>query len=207
MRPEDGPHTMSDQLQRARAVIDAQDGPVILMGHSFGGKAALKLAQQYPREKVPAVVTLAPSVNMLHAYWKKVTGERQLPAPEIVQARLARVEASIQHRLSSLPKDASEEEVASLQGHLEQVRFMIDLAKNDEHGTETSVTRPTLVFHGTEDESVSIHYARRFAEANPRSVQMVELPAVGHEFDASRRVRQQMGEELTKFIDRTTRSR
>jgi len=42
------------------------------------------------------------------------------------------------------------------------------------------VKRDTLVFHGTEDHAVSIHYARRLAASNPKTVQLVELAGVGH---------------------------
>ena len=207
MRPEDGPHTMSDQLERARAVIDREPGPVILMGHSFGGKAALKLAQEYPQAKVPAVVALAPSVNMLHAYWKRMTGESGLPSRDVVEARLAQAEAGMVHELGKLPAGDDSEHAHYLKSEIQQVRFMRDLAVNDERGTESSVKTPTLVFHGTDDSAVSVHYAQRFAAANAPSVKLVVLPNVGHGLDASPPVKRDMAQKIATFVGAQTAKR
>jgi pimeloyl-ACP methyl ester carboxylesterase len=180
--PKGGDHTMTDQLARARKVIDAEPGPVVLMGHSFGGKAALKLAAEYPEGKVRKVVALAPSVNMLQSYWKRVTGERVLPAPEVVDKTLARIEAQLVTRVEQAEARGDRDLIEDARGNLSYARVMRDLGHHDEPGIETTVTRPTLVLHGTDDEAVSIHYARRFAEANPKAVEFVELPGANHGF-------------------------
>jgi pimeloyl-ACP methyl ester carboxylesterase len=185
MRPENGPHTMTDQLARARRAIDAEPGPVFLMGHSFGGKAALKLAAEYPEEKVRGVIALAPSVNMLQSYWKGLTGERTLPAPAVLDQGLANAEEQAARDLHALPADAHPGDLDEARSRLAYVRLMRDLTHHDEPGTESHVSRDTLVFHGTEDHAVSIHYARRLAATNPKSVQLVELQGVGHGFHGS----------------------
>jgi pimeloyl-ACP methyl ester carboxylesterase len=205
MRPQRGPHTMTDQLERARKVIDATPGPVFLMGHSFGGKAALMLAKEYPHEKVRGLIGMAPSVNMLQSFWKKVTGERELPPQEVTEPALAAHEAYLVDKLTHLPPDADHKEVKSMRSLLRHVRLMKDLARHDEPGVEGDVKRPTLVFHGTEDEAVSIHYARRFAAANPQRVKMVELPGVNHAFKTNPEVVHDMGRHVQAFVQQHRR--
>jgi pimeloyl-ACP methyl ester carboxylesterase len=182
MRPKQGLHTMTDQLARARRAIDAEAGPVVLMGHSFGGKAAVKLAAEYPEAKVKGVVALAPSVNMLQSYWKRITGERALPEAGVVDAKLEQVQKALTRNLAVAQARGDKELIEDAEGQLEYALTMRDLAKHDEAGSETTVKRPTLVLHGTDDEAVSIHYARRFAAANQGAVEMVELPGANHGF-------------------------
>ena len=171
-----GPHTMSDQLARARAAIDAHDGPVVLVGHSFGGKAALALAKQRP-DKVKAVIAFAPSVKMLYAYYKNLTGERGLPDAAKVAARLDAHEQWLRSELPKHPPDSKE--ANGLRGELGYLATMKDLIGHDESNLELGVPVPTLHLHGTDDEAVSIHYARRFAEQNPK-VKLVEYAGINH---------------------------
>jgi len=172
------PHTMSGQLALARAAIAALPGPVVLVGHSFGGKAALALAKELP-SKVVGVVGLAPSVNMAHAYWKGLTGERGLPSPARMLETYAVEEHKLEAELAALPETDSER-AHEIRSALADLRFQKDLARYDEPALESHLATPTLVFHGTEDGAVSIHYARRFAETNADRVRLVELPGEGH---------------------------
>jgi len=164
-----GPHTMSGQLARIRDVLDAADGPVFLVGHSFGGRAALQLRHD-PR--VLGVIGLAPSVKMVHAYWKEITGERGLPDAATVVRRL-------RSRADQLRAEWEETGSLRLSSEISYTELMADAASFDEPASELGVTTPTLVFHGAEDRAVSIHYARRFAEQNP-GVELVEYPETDH---------------------------
>ncbi|MEO9193217.1 MAG: alpha/beta hydrolase [Polyangia bacterium] len=171
-----GAHTMTDQLARARAAIDAHEGPVVLIGHSFGGKAAIALAKDRP-DKVAGVVLLAPSVKMLYSYWKNLTGERGLPDKAKVTARLAAHEQWLRtERAHAEPGSKAER---GMTGELQYLATMQDLVHHDETNLELGVTVPTLHLHGIEDDAVSIHYARRFAEQNPK-VKLVEFAGVDH---------------------------
>jgi len=201
---EAGPHTMSDQLQRARRVIEQQEGRVVLMGHSFGGKAALQLAREYPH-KVACVVGLAPSVNMLYSYWKRLTGERGLPADthrlqRTIAAHRDRLGAELQRALGRADRKAADE----LRSAVEYADVMRDLTGFNEPGVESGVRTPTLVLQGTADEAVSIHYSRRFAQQNP-GVRLFELEGVSHAFRAPqqplRDVTREMAPRITSFIN------
>ena len=46
--------TMTEQLRHAREVIRSQPGKIVLFGHSFGAKASLLLAKEFP-EKISAL--------------------------------------------------------------------------------------------------------------------------------------------------------
>ena len=57
--PHDGPFGIDEQVSDLRAVLDGVDGnagPVVLVGHSYGGNVALAYAERHP-EAVAAVVT------------------------------------------------------------------------------------------------------------------------------------------------------
>lgn len=205
MRPEHGLHTMTDQLARARKVIQETPGPVFLLGYSFGGKAALHLATEFPKEKVPALITLAPAVNMLYAYWEKVTGQRGVPSPAVVESVLAQRHADLVLNLEAIPVDDDSDETqelrAELMGSLGSVARMRDLNHHDEPGVEKNVTRPTLVLHGSNDRAIWIGHAHGFAAANPNAVKLVELPDVGHRFqNIPPQTERVMADEIAAFV-------
>jgi len=200
----DGLHTMSDQLQRARQAIEQEPGKVVLMGHSFGGKAALQLAREYPN-KVACVVGLAPSVNMLRSYWKQLTGERGLPPDaqrmhQTIDGHRGRLVQQLQVARAQGDREASKQ----LSEAVGYAAVMKDLVAYNEPQVEVGLRTPTLVLHGTEDNAVSIHYARRFVEQNP-GAHLVELPDVGHGFKAplgsGRNVSAELAQPIHQFIN------
>ena len=145
-----GVQTMSYQLNEARRAIRATNGQVVLVGHSFGGKAALALAKEFPG-KVKGVVALAPSVKMLYSYWKGLTGERGLPDAARIGRVLGEQRTALQQQLAKADKPQLVRQIKSELGYLDVMR---DLARYDEPGLERGVTTPTLVLHGTEDAAV-----------------------------------------------------
>jgi pimeloyl-ACP methyl ester carboxylesterase len=211
-----GCHTMSDQLQRARQVLRGENRPVVLLGHSFGGKAALQLAREFP-DKVSCVVGLAPSVNMLYSYWKNLTGERGLPDDaQRICRKLDRYQNRLRDQLATARRSGDRDAIANAKEQLDYHTTMKDLVQFNEPRVERGIRTPTLVLQGTEDRAVSVHYARRFADrARNPGVQLTELQGLDHHFlkykasallptvdrRATERVTQQMAARISGFID------
>ena len=168
-----GNHTMSDQIARAKAIIEEEPGPVVLIGHSFGGKLALKLALDMP-DRVVGVVGLAPSVKMLHAYYKQLTGRSGLPADK------AEIAGVLAREHARLVRKAEETDFGWGDVHYNET--MADLIQHDEPVSDRGPNKPMLVFHGTHDQAVSIHYVRRLAQDNP-AVTLKEYAGFGHGLD------------------------
>jgi pimeloyl-ACP methyl ester carboxylesterase len=81
-RPTDGDFTRAAQAGRIAALIDALGaGPVLLVGHSFGGGPATETAMRYP-EKVRGLVLVAAALGLYHP-----DGPAQ-PTPRIVMGIL-----------------------------------------------------------------------------------------------------------------------
>tara|TARA_R110002096_G_scaffold16898_1_gene57561 strand:- start:339 stop:1397 length:1059 start_codon:yes stop_codon:yes gene_type:complete len=192
--------SMTEQLRHARGVIEAQPGKVILFGHSFGAKAALILAKEYPN-KVEAIVAVAPSVKMLHAYWKSLSGESGLAEPARMQAVFATRQTDLKTRIANTHDPVLKENLAeSLNYH----KIMRDLIGHQEAQFETGVKVPTMVFHGDMDQAVSKHYVRRFAEDN-HNVKLVTYPKHDHSLmgpsaKTTRDVRLDVGRRTAEFL-------
>jgi pimeloyl-ACP methyl ester carboxylesterase len=181
------------------------------MGHSFGGKAAFQLAQEFP-DKVRCVIALAPSVNMLYSYWKGLTGERGLPDAQTINARLGQHKQELGVLLAQAKQDrtmAGASRAKQLSGELRYLDVMKDMVGFNETAVEQRLRTPTLVLHGIDDEAVSIHYVRRLREANP-AVTLKEYENAGHGFAiegrlgvdqrATSRLTADMAREISGFI-------
>ncbi len=194
--------TMSEQLRHAREVIRSQPGKVVLFGHSFGAKAALVLAREFP-DKVSKVIAVAPSVKMLHSYWKSLSGERGLADA----GRMNTVLVAHGNKLRGKLERTQDVEVAEqLREAIKYNTVMRDLIEHNEVGIETNMPVPTVVFHGAKDAAVSIHYVRRFAEANQK-VNLVTYKNHDHHLmgpsaKASKDVRMDVARHIAEFLER-----
>ncbi|MFH1129914.1 MAG: alpha/beta hydrolase [Pseudomonadota bacterium] len=176
-----GPHTMSDQLQRIRHIIDRTEGKIIPVGHSFGGKATNKLAREYP-DRIPCVVQINPSVNMLYSYWKRLTGERGVPADrQTVSRRLEQHETWLRDQREVARSARQSDRVDLFDGELGFLTTMRDLLNFNETAQETGIHKPTLVLKGTADDAASVHYARRYAQDPENTgITMIEFEGLDH---------------------------
>jgi alpha-beta hydrolase superfamily lysophospholipase len=59
-------------------------------------------------------------------------------------------------------------------------RFDVDWDAIDYLDRASELTVPILVFHGVEDETVPVELSRRFAEARPDLVELVEVAGADH---------------------------
>jgi pimeloyl-ACP methyl ester carboxylesterase len=145
---------------RLSAMIDTVlahiHGDTILLGSSLGGLTAARVAEREPR--VVACVLLAPAFQLIARWrqrpdWPQWERTGWLAIHDFAENRPARVD----------------------------IGFAEDAARVDVGVPDVRV--PTLVLHGTRDDTVSIDRSREFAGARPH-VRLVELDD-GHELIAS----------------------
>lgn len=145
---------LSAMIDTVRAAIGGPDDRAVLIGSSLGGLTAARTAERDPR--VVALVLMAPAFQ-LAARWREMLGPawdtwRETGWREVM--------------------DFTTQQTARV-----DFGFAEDAASVDVGYPE--VTVPTLILHGTGDETVPIERARTFA-AGKSHVRLVELDD-GHE--------------------------
>jgi len=146
-------------------------GAAILVGHSFGGVEAIRLAAEHPG-RVDAVVltgsfwppardgrTLAAAAadygGHRIAYLRELTGRRRRPRPTVADAR----------RLAGLAR--------------------LGLRPGAFHAVAARVVCPVLAVHGTLDHLVPVGFARAGVRRHPAWT-LAEVPGGGHRMHADR---------------------
>ncbi|MEA5449516.1 YqiA/YcfP family alpha/beta fold hydrolase [Leptolyngbya sp. CCNP1308] len=147
--------TLSRQIQQVSALILAQSEPTILIGSSLGGLTAAWVAQQPAiSDRIEKLVLLAPAFQFL-AQWLPRLG------PEAIAAWRTEGTLSVYHYTEQrqIPLD---------------YRFITDAQSY--HDEDLRANIPTLILHGTHDETISIEASRAYAATRPW-VHLVELPS------------------------------
>lgn len=163
---------LSAMIATVKAAIGGADDEAVLVGSSLGGLTAARVAERDSR--VIALVLLAPAFQLAHR-WREVLGD-ELTAWRATGWR------EVYDYSTGAPADLD-------------IGFLDDvIAVDGDDGTSfPSVTVPTLVFHGVQDDVVPVDHARRFA-AGRAHVELVELDD-GHELVTS----------LPRILERTAR--
>jgi uncharacterized protein len=145
--------TLSRQIQQVSAEILAQDSPAVLIGSSLGGLTAAWVAQQPTlSDRIEKLVLLAPAFDFL-AQW--------LP-------RLGPDPLNVWRTTGTLPiYHYGEQRTLPL-----HYAFITDAQSYPDAALTVSI--PTLVLHGTHDETISIEASRAYAAPRPW-VRLVEL--------------------------------
>jgi len=137
--------TLTAQLTHIAATVAAlPDGPVVLIGSSFGGLAALHTIDRYPQvaERVEKLVLLAPALDFLPR-WRQKLGE------DVLARWREQGTMHVYHY-------AHDKELPLHYGLLE------DIQHYDDDALQPGM--PVLIFHGKHDESVDYRASVRFAE-------------------------------------------
>jgi putative redox protein len=142
-----------DDLVRAAGTLDARvDAPLVLVGHSLGGTAALSAAAHIP--EVVAVATVNAPADPAHLVGL-------LPAGAV-----------------SVLAGGGDEVAVAIGGRTVRIgrRLLNDLEAADVEGTVRALRHPLLVLHAPGDQVVDVDNARRIFEAarHPRSFVALE---------------------------------
>ncbi len=152
--------TLSSQLSVVNETIElashGDDRPLLLFGSSMGGLLATMSSQSLSH--VSALVLLAPGFG-LPRRWSEMLGTDGLEDWKRTGSR------TVFHH------GASKELQLQYDFITDAMQYQTD---------EFTVTRPTLVFHGTKDDIVPVSESKRFAEINPDTVTL-HLLDDGHE--------------------------
>jgi pimeloyl-ACP methyl ester carboxylesterase len=150
---------VSQMIDTAQAALGDADDTAIVFGSSLGALTASRLAARDSR--VTRLVLLAPAFRLI-ARWREMLG------PELDVWR----ETGYREFMDYTTKQMARIDFG----------FMEDAALVEADG-DPDVRVPTLIIHGTRDETVPIEHARRFA-ADRANVEMIEVDD-GHELIAS----------------------
>jgi pimeloyl-ACP methyl ester carboxylesterase len=159
---------LSAMMAEVQSAIGEPRDRAAIIGSSLGGLTAARVAERDPR--VTALVLLAPAFQLI-ARW------RQLPGWDDWRRRGWR---EIHDYKTNRP--------ARIDFEFATEAMTIDTGYPD-------VRVPTLIFHGTRDEIVSIEHSRTFAHEKPH-VHLIELDD-GHDLIASL---PRMFEEADRFL-------
>lgn len=146
---------LSAMIETVRAAID---GPTILIGSSLGGLTAARTAER--DDRVKALVLLAPAFQLAKR-WREMLGD------DWERWRVTGWREVNDHTTGELTRI--------------DFGFVEDVAAIDVGFPDPRV--PTLIMHGTHDESVPISHSRMFAVGRS-NVSLIELDD-GHELVAS----------------------
>jgi pimeloyl-ACP methyl ester carboxylesterase len=150
---------VSEMIATAQSALGAAEDTAILFGSSLGALTAARVAAKDSR--VTKLVLLAPAFHLIER-WREMLG----PALETWR------DTGWRDFMDYTTKQMARVDYG----------FMEDAALVDADG-DPDVRVPTLIIHGSRDETVPIDHARRFA-AGRANVEMIELDD-GHELIAS----------------------
>lgn len=149
-------------------VLDELDEPVVLVGHSFGGRVAVRLAVQRP-ESVSALVLVG--VPLLRR-------RRRRPPPGYRAVRLARRLRLVPDRvLERARRRYGSPDYLSVTGVMREILVKVVNESYEEELRRLDV--PTWLVWGTDDREVPVEVARR-AQALLPAAQLVEVAGAGH---------------------------
>lgn len=150
---------VSQMIATAQAALGDANDTAIVFGSSLGALTASRLAARDAR--VTRLVLLAPAFQLI-ARWREMLG------PELEVWR----ETGYREFMDYTTKQMARVDFG----------FMEDAAIVDAAG-DPDVRVPTLIIHGTNDETVPIAHSRRFADGRA-NVELIEVDD-GHELIAS----------------------
>ncbi|MFQ4138388.1 YqiA/YcfP family alpha/beta fold hydrolase [Nodosilinea sp. PGN35] len=146
--------TLSRQIQQVSALVLAQSEPTVLIGSSLGGLTAAWVAQQITiTERIEKLVLLAPAFDFLKQWLPRL-------GPEALDTWRTVGTLPVYHYTEQRQIPLHYGFITDAQGYRDE---------------ELRATIPTLILHGTQDETIAIEASRAYAATRPW-VHLVELP-------------------------------
>jgi pimeloyl-ACP methyl ester carboxylesterase len=152
------------------ALRDVGDGPIVLVGHSFGGRIAVVVASQHPELVDGLVLTGAPLVR-LHA-------PAQAPLAYRTLRWLARRHLVSDARLESARRKYGSSDYRNAQGVMRDV-LVANVAESYEPEL-SALQLPVTFVWGERDVEVPFAVATRAASLVPSVTTMTVLDGIGH---------------------------
>jgi pimeloyl-ACP methyl ester carboxylesterase len=168
--PPDGPWGAARYAEAVRPVLDAMDGPVLVVGHSFGGRVAVVLAADHP-EAVGALVLTG--VPLLHRAGRRATP----PAPFRAARWLHRRGLLPDARMEALRLRYGSEDYRAAEGVMREV--FVTVVNESYEEQLAALTCPVHLLWGEEDDQVPPEVASR-AEAMLAHATLSIAGEVGH---------------------------
>jgi pimeloyl-ACP methyl ester carboxylesterase len=160
----------ADYASAVGAVLDEMDVPVVVLGHSFGGRVALHLATQRPQSIRALVLT---GVPLLHAADRK---PRVAPAYKLIRT-LYRMKMVSDDAMEAARQRFGSADYRAAQGIMRQVHVR---SVNETYEEQLDAVRcPVHLVWGADDTAAPPEVAER-ALARVAEGDLVVFPGVGH---------------------------
>ncbi len=151
-------------------VLDAMRVPVVVLGHSFGGRVALHLASARPDAVVGMVLTGVP--------FRRPAGPRPRSPMAFRGGRfLHRVGLVSEPRMETLRRRYGSSDYRAAEGVMRQV--LVKLVNETYDEIIPTISCPVTLVWGEDDDVAPISVARSVLDKFPRAT-LVELPRAGH---------------------------
>lgn len=147
------------------------ESPVVVVGHSFGGRVAAVMGARQPQKYRHIVFTGAPLVA-------KAGGRRRSPLPYRMVKKLAQWRLISQSRLERAKQKYGSADYRAASGQLRDI-LVATLAENYDDDL-AKLTMPITMFWGANDTDVPVEVAQRALDEIPDGGALNIVDGVGH---------------------------
>jgi pimeloyl-ACP methyl ester carboxylesterase len=167
--PPEEPWGSARYAEAVAPVFHDMAPPVVLLGHSFGGRVALHLTLQHPETVGGVVLTAVPLLRL--------GGSRRSPLGFRVARQLHRLGLVGETRMEAARQRYGSPDYRAASGIMRQV--FVTLVQETYEDELSALSCPVVMVWGEEDTETPVAIGRRAAEL-PRRCRLEELPGVGH---------------------------